>query len=402
METEDFKGFDLLNTSPTDFTGEIKEVSEIPGALGEVTNDDDGKTPTDKVDPASGVKDNRTNKDADSLKIQTIESMEDVDDEEEEKEDGGQDDGGAEEDDAFEDTNTDANVEDDEEEETIFKTLANEFSDKGLLAELGEDFEDSEEGFAALIDKTVSDKVKEYKDGLPEVAKNYLNYLEAGGDPQHYVDSTTSIDYNRINVDKLSENEAAQKEIVYNLLVKEGYEPDEISEEIEDYIDGGLLANKAKRALSKLQKFQAQDQANMLEEQQKQAEEFRQQQEQFYTDLKNDIDTRDEIAGFNLNSKKQRSAFYDYITKVDRKTGKTQLQMDSEADAEAQLKTAWFYFNKFDFSKVEKKAKTKATSDLKAKLEKHSDSTSKLKSKRRTSSPDDAIDGDFGNFKRIL
>jgi hypothetical protein len=63
---------------------------------------------------------------------------------------------------------------------------------------------------------------------------------------------------------------------------------------------------------------------------------------------------------------------------------------------------AWLYFNKFNFSKVEKKAKTKATSDLKAKLQKATDSTSKLKSKRKTSSPDDAMNESFSGFKRIL
>ena len=237
---------------------------------------------------------------------------------------------------------------------------------------------------------------------MPEVAKNFIDFVQAGGDPQHYVDSRTTIDYNRISTDKLADNAAAQKEIVYNLLVKEGYEPDEISEEIADYEDGGLLANKAKRALGKLQKFQAQEQSQMIEKQKQEADAQKEQYNTFLSDLKQDIDTRDDIAGFEFSNKKQRNEFYNYITKVDRKSGKTQLQTDNEADSEAQLKMAWLYFNKFNFSKVEKKAKTKATSDLKAKLQKATDSTSKLKSKRKTSSPDDAMNESFSGFKRIL
>ena len=401
METEDFKGFNILNTSPTDFSGEIKEVEEIPGALGEVTNDADTDT-KDKKDPASGVKDERTTTEDTGIKIQHVDSLEEISDEDEEED--GQDDGGAEEKDSApkdEDTSANGEVTEDE-EETVFKTLATEFSNKGLLAEIGEDFEDSEEGFAALIDKTVENRVKEYKDSLPEVAKNFIDYIQAGGDPQHYVDSRTNIDYNRISADRLAENVAAQKEIVHNLLVKEGYEPDEISEEIADYEDGGVLANKAKRALGKLQRYQAAEQSEMIAKQKAEAEAQKEQYNQFLSDLKKDIDTRDDIAGFELTSKKQRDSFYNYITKVDRKTGKTQLQLDNEADPEAQLKMAWLYFNKFDFSKVEKKAKTKATSDLKARLQKATDSSSKLKSKRKTSSPDDALNEDFGGFKRIL
>jgi hypothetical protein len=397
METDDFKGFNILNTSPTEFNPEIKEVGEIPGALGDVTTD----STEDSTEEESGIKDKRSKKEDEEIIIQHVDSVEEIEtetkDEEETEEVSDKDI-----EDKNNETDGEASTDEPEEEETVFRTIATEFSTKGLLAEVGEDFEDSEEGFAALIDKTVDEKVKEYKESLPEVAKNFIDFVQAGGDPQHYVDSRTTIDYNRISVDKLADNAAAQKEIVYNLLVKEGYEPDEISEEIADYEDGGLLANKAKRALGKLQKFQAQEQSQMIEKQKQEAEAQKEQYNTFLSDLKQDIDTRDDIAGFEFSNKKQRNEFYNYITKVDRKTGKTQLQADNEADSEAQLKMAWLYFNKFNFSKVEKKAKTKATSDLKAKLQKATDSTSKLKSKRKTSSPDDAMNESFSGFKRIL
>ena len=364
METDDFKGFNILNTSPTEFNPEIKKEDE-------------------------------------EIVIQHVDSVEEIEtetkDEEETEEVSDKDI-----EDKNNETDGETSTDEPEEEETVFRTIATEFSTKGLLAEVVEDFEDSEEGFAALIDKTVDEKVKEYKESLPEVAKNFIDFVQAGGDPQHYVDSRTTIDYNRISTDKLADNAAAQKEIVYNLLVKEGYEPDEISEEIADYEDGGLLANKAKRALGKLQKFQAQEQSQMIEKQKQEADAQKEQYNTFLSDLKQDIDTRDDIAGFEFSNKKQRNEFYNYITKVDRKSGKTQLQTDNEADSEAQLKMAWLYFNKFNFSKVEKKAKTKATSDLKAKLQKATDSTSKLKSKRKTSSPDDAMNESFSGFKRIL
>jgi hypothetical protein len=397
METDDFKGFNILNTSPTEFNPEIKEVGEIPGALGDVTTD----STEDSTEEELGIKDKRSKKEDEEIVIQHVDSVEEIEtetkDEEETEEVSDKDI-----EDKNNETDGETSTDEPEEEETVFRTIATEFSTKGLLAEVGEDFEDSEEGFAALIDKTVDEKVKEYKESLPEVAKNFIDFVQAGGDPQHYVDSRTTIDYNRIAVDKLAENETAQREIVYNLLVKEGYEPDEISEEIADYEDGGLLANKAKRALGKLQKIQAQEQSQMIEKQKQEADAQKEQYNTFLSDLKQDIDTRDDIAGFEFSNKKQRNEFYNYITKVDRKSGKTQLQTDNEADSEAQLKMAWLYFNKFNFSKVEKKAKTKATSDLKAKLQKATDSTSKLKSKRKTSSPDDAMNESFSGFKRIL
>ena len=94
-------------------------------------------------------------------------------------------------------------------------------------------------------------------------------------------------------------------------------------------------------------------------------------------------------------------AFYEYITKTDRKTGKTKLIADSENDKDSQLKMAWLYFNDFDFSKVEKKARTKATSNLRASLERAGNvSSRKLKSKTRTKSSGDDLD--FSLFQKAL
>ena len=62
---------------------------------------------------------------------------------------------------------------------------------------------------------------------------------------------------------------------------------------------------------------------------------------------------------------------------------------------------AWVYYNKFDFSKVEKKARTKATSSLRANLERAGNvSTKKLKSKARTKATNSDID--FSLFENAL
>lgn len=394
MENGDFKGFNLLAADAIPM-GEIQEVNEIPGALGEVTKEE----PTSTND-STGVEDKRTETEPDSFEIKHVDSI--VEEAEEEEEVVAEEATTEEVKEVKEEKVVEPTEEVESMEESVFKTIASEFSNKGLLSDVGEDFEDSEEGFAALIDKTVEEKVNEYKDTLPEVAKNFVDYVKAGGDPQYFVDAYAKIDYNRIDADALATNEAAQREVVYNLLQKEGYGPDEIAEEIEDYVDGGLLDKKAKRALSKMVAYQEKEQKDVLEKQRAEAAAHQEQQAKFMEDLKSDISEREDIAGFEFSGKKQRDQFYDYITKVDRKSGKTQLQLDNESDSEAQLKMAWFYFNKFNFSKVEKKAKTKAVSDLKSKLQRATDSSSKLKSKRKTSSPDDRMSDDFSGFKNIL
>ena len=62
---------------------------------------------------------------------------------------------------------------------------------------------------------------------------------------------------------------------------------------------------------------------------------------------------------------------------------------------------AWFYFNKFNFEKVEKKARTKAVSNLRTNLERASGvSRGKLKSKSRTKTS--GSDSDFSLFSKAM
>ena len=194
--------------------------------------------------------------------------------------------------------------------------------------------------------------------------------------------------------------ENLQKQLVAELMRREGFSQDEILSDIQDFVDGGLIEKRATRALSKLKAMQANQRKELLKSQEEASKAKEAEYNNFLTSLKDDIDSREEIAGFNV-SKKVKKDFYDYITKPDRKTGKTRLVMDSEADQDSQLKMAWLYYNKFDFSKIEKKARTKATSSLKASLERASNiSTKKLKSKSRTKATGNDID--FSLFENAL
>jgi hypothetical protein len=194
--------------------------------------------------------------------------------------------------------------------------------------------------------------------------------------------------------------ENLQKQLVAELMRREGFSQEEILSDIQDFVDGGLIKKRADRALTKLKTMQTNERKDLLKKQEETAQAKEAEYSNFLTSLKDDIATREEIAGFPV-SKKAKKDFYEYITKPDRKTGKTRLVMDSEADQDSQLKMAWLYYNKFDFSKVEKKARTKATSSLKASLERASGvSAKRLKSKTRTKATGDDID--FSLFKNVL
>jgi len=297
-------------------------------------------------------------------------------------------------------TEEELSTESEESEVSQLGVIANFLKEEGIVDFDEEEFDDSEEGFQTLIQNEIKKGIEKYKTDLDPLAQEFIQYVDKGGDPQKFVKATSDVDFSKIDVKMIEGKENLQKQLVAELMRREGFDQTEISSDIQDFIDGGLIAKRANRALSKLKQMQTKDRQNLLREQEDKSKEAEENHKTFLTSLREDIDTREEIAGFDI-SKKVKKDFYNYITEVDRKTGKTRLVSDSEADKDSQLKMAWLYYNKFNFSKIEKKARTKATSSLKANLERASNiSTRKLKSKTRTHAEGTEID--FSLFENAL
>ena len=277
--------------------------------------------------------------------------------------------------------------------------IANFLKEEGIIDYDEEEFEDSEEGFSKIIQNEIKKGITKYKTDLDPLAQEFIEYVDKGGDPQKFVKATSDVDFSKIDVKMIDGKENLQKQLVAELMRREGFNQDEILSDVQDFVDGGLIGKRANRALKKLKDMQLNDRKTLLKEQETAATNKEAEYTNFLSSLKDDIDNREEIAGFSIGKKKKD--FYNYITKPDRKTGKTRLVMDSEADQDSQLKMAWLYYNKFDFTKIEKKARTSATSSLKANLERASNiSTKKLKSKSRTKATDGDID--FSLFENAL
>ena len=289
--------------------------------------------------------------------------------------------------------------ESEEGEVSQLSVVANFLKEEGIIDYDEEEFEDSEEGFSKIIQNEIKKGITKYKTDLDPLAQEFIEYVDKGGDPQKFVKATSDVDFSKIDVKMIDGKENLQKQLVAELMRREGFNQDEILSDVQDFVDGGLIGKRANRALKKLKDMQLNDRKTLLKEQETAATNKEAEYTNFLSSLKDDIDNREEIAGFSIGKKKKD--FYNYITKPDRKTGKTRLVMDSEADQDSQLKMAWLYYNKFDFTKIEKKARTSATSSLKANLERASNiSTKKLKSKSRTKATDGDID--FSLFENAL
>lgn len=392
----DLSGFNLLAGN--------EENSELGASL---FNDDPEKKETESENEKAGVIDERTSKDNDDFKIQTKYDLE----EEEEEED----------DDSLEKEETktskkeeakkdlenkeEENVENEEDIEedddnSPFLTFAKFLDENGIADYDEENFEDSEAGLLAMVDKSVEKGVKAYKDNIPEDAKKFLEYLEAGGDPKQYVENSQSIPNYRGLSDDMLTKESVQKALVTDWMRLQGYSEEEISESLQDYEESGILEKQAKRIHPKLVGKQKEYEDNILntqkEEHQKQIEAHK----EYIEGIKKSIDSAEDIAGIPI-TKKAKDEFFKYVTESN-KEGKTKLLQDIEADPDAQLKMAWFMYNKFDFSKIETKAKTKVSSKLRDNLS-NLDSSLKLKGKSKGSTKKkDSDELDLSSFKRLL
>jgi hypothetical protein len=277
--------------------------------------------------------------------------------------------------------------------------MAKFLDEKGVVDFDPENFEDSEEGLAVMVESKVKTEVEKWKKSLGDQTLALVDYLENGGKIEKFFEFAVTDNYAEISDDKLEDDLKLQQRIVKDLLKKEGYTDEEVEEELQEYEDSGILLNKAKRAKNKLVTLVAKEKEAAILEQRKEREAETLAHQQWLKELKSDLEKREEIAGFKIE-KKQKDDFYAYITAFDRKTGKTAFMKDADADPEAQLKMAWLFYNKFDFSKVKQQAKKEVSSKLRDSLSRMKTEGKGFKSAVRTNHTQE--EGSFSLFSKSL
>lgn len=270
-----------------------------------------------------------------------------------------------------------------DDEYQTFKVLGKHFSDEGILDGYDDEMENTPEALQAMVTKTIEKGIEKYKESFKHpMAKQFLDFIENGGDPGSFVQAVSGPDYNSIDADSIDGNTSIQKQLLRDQLAAQGESQEDIEDMIESFEDAGLLHKRSVSALKKLQAAQVDKQKAMVEAQKKSREEQIKKNQQILNDLKEKIEKTDEIGGFQL-TKKTKSDFYSYITEVDPKTGKTGLMADS-SDPNNQLLMSYLYFNKFNFDKLGKNSRTEAAKSLQEKLGRFTDNSAKQKANRQT------------------
>lgn len=260
-----------------------------------------------------------------------------------------------------------------------FKGIASYLDEEGVIDfEDSKDLEDNPELLVNLVQAKIDQQVTSYKESLPDVVAELVEYIEKGGDPEKFLKAVNKdIDLESLDLEDESNQELLVKEYLKSL----DHTKEEIDELIADYKEALILDKQAKFASKKLEKIQESKKAKLIEEQEAIAQEQVKKVEEYKSSVKELITGATELGGLPI-SKKEKEDFAKYLLEVNPKTGMTKYQEAiSSNPKQTQVELAYLKYKEFDFSKVVAKAKTEVTKDIREKIFTKTESTPKGKTK---------------------
>lgn len=301
---------------------ELKNTSEIK------VDEEVVETPTE--DPVDPLEENETNEEEKEVQSSTVVNNESTEDSEKEEEE-------------------------EEELEYSYKNIAAHLADQGILDfEDTDDIEDNIDVLETAVLNTVKNMVSEYKESIPEVGKQFLDFLEKGGNPEDFLKVVEKpLDFKNLDL----ENEDTQKRVIKELLKLQDYSDEEIEEHIQDYEDGLILDKRAKTAAKRLEQHYEKQAENLIKSQEEERIKKENEFNDYVNSIKTTINKSENLAGLSI-SKSDKQEFEKYLLSRDRE-GKTQYQKEYESNpVQTQLELAYLKFKKYDFSKAIKEGKT--------------------------------------------
>ncbi len=230
--------------------------------------------------------------------------------------------------------------------------------------------EDKDEFILTSVAERITDGIQEYKDTLPKEIQDLVDLHEQGVPLYTALQSDAVIDYyEKIDKDSLKEDVSMQKDIIRDLLIKQGNTEDKANKKIKTYETTGILDSEAEDALDSLVEFSKTEKTQRInaEKQKTIAEENR--REAQVTALKQTIKDTKEIIPTIEATPIQRKQLEEAILRFD-KDGLNKIMRIKKANPMFDLQVAYIAavydgdFTKFAEA-VKTKAVTKATRSLK-------------------------------------
>lgn len=267
--------------------------------------------------------------------------------------------------------------EDDETKISPIKSLVDDWYNKGILDFNSEDpdFTDSEDTIDKLVEKTRDNRVNKWAESLPQEFNDFLDYVQGGGKPKDFL----NIYYGNYSWEGFNlETIEAQRLAVKESLILGGESPEDAEDVVKMFEHNSILDAKAKTALSKLQKNEAFEKENLLKKQKDFVEKQEKARKEQFESFKKDLFSKEDLMGFKLTPK-LKDQLWDFMTIIDKKTGKTGYQVATETNKDSSLLFALQAMKGFNIGSLEKQVQTKVSNNIGQILKNYStDSKSKI------------------------
>jgi len=183
--------------------------------------------------------------------------------------------------------------------------------------EITDELESTPEGIVKgaeiLATKMFDDKMNNFLSSNEDI-KNFVNYLNDGGDPVKYIHSVApEIDYTTLD----TTDESNQKLLITNNLKDQGFDKDEISDYLKTFIDSNTIEKQAIIAQRVLSKQQDLNKQSLVKEQEDARLESEAQAEAQWKEI-NTVLEKDTLSGLPL-TKKEKDGFKNFLTGSNKK-----------------------------------------------------------------------------------
>ena len=266
---------------------------------------------------------------------------------------------------------------------------------EGLGYETDTEYEDTSEGLMQMVQDVGAQMAEEQLQSIFEkfpLIQKHFEFVYNGGKSDEFLKAFDGTrDYDKLNLNE--DDVVMQRQILSDYLTRKGHDREFIDDMLKDYSDSEKLYDKAEKALKGLRTEQATERTRLIENQKKAAAEDAKRREEFWNGMQKTIADADELAGISL-PKKDKSRFFEYISKPVTREGHTQRDLDhAEAEMSTKLAIDYLMFKGFDLSTLtEKKKATKNVKTLKARLKDGESKRSKSGSQKREERKGTGID----------
>lgn len=267
--------------------------------------------------------------------------------------------------------------------------------------ELEGDYDDSLEGITNFVrdisQNAAEDQLQSLFEQFPDV-QQHLDYVLAGGESREFFQKQgQQVDFNAIEITE--ENVSMQRAVLAQYLQNKGHDTEFIQDTIDTYETSGKLYSNAEKAKQYLAQFQAEEQQMLLQEQQEAHAAFQEQQNQFWNEVADTIETGNEFAGVKIPDR-EKSNFFDYISQPVGNNGETQRDLDyQEAATDVKLAIDYMLYSGFDLNGIiEKKAKTQAARNLRDRIVSNEERVKSARTQQRRSKNVDFDQLDLGSI----